>query len=76
MRQCDWLKEEKKAGRKHTSVSAFKMYNEIKYAQNLICYRNKSDVDFFDSLEKGDEVEFFIEEDGIKSSAVDLIRKQ
>jgi cold shock CspA family protein len=73
--QCIWLEDQKKKGLKNANVSSFRMIDGIKYGQNLIAYRSKSDADVFDSLNVGDEVLFFIEKDGLKSTAVDIIRK-
>jgi hypothetical protein len=75
MDQCIWLKDQKDQGLKNQNVSAFKMIDGVKYGQNLIAYRSKSDADIFDTLQVGDEVLFFIEKDGLKSTAIDIIRK-
>jgi hypothetical protein len=72
--QCEWLKDQKKQGLKSESASAFKVVNGVKFGQNLIAYRNMSDRDIFDSLKINEEVQFYIQKDGLKSSAVDLIR--
>jgi hypothetical protein len=72
--QCEWLKDQKKQGLKSESASAFKVVNGVKFGQNLIAYRNMSDANLFDSLKLNEEVKFYIQKDGLKSSAVDLIR--
>jgi hypothetical protein len=72
--QCAWLKDQKKNGFKSESVSAFKIVNGVKFGQNLIAYRNMSDQSVFDSLKINEQVQFYVQKDGLKSSAVGLIR--
>ena len=59
---CEWLKTHKSLGNKKEHISAFTMIKGKKFGQNLIAYRSNSDPAIFDVLEKGSEINFFVDE--------------
>ena len=71
--QVKWLEDQQKQNFKK-GITAYYTSGNVKFGQNLIAFRNKSDPQVFDSFRVGQKVLFYVQKKGLNSYATELIK--